>query len=137
MLDRCLYISKARLKLQQDFSCDFRPFGAADIFNTLARSRRHGGTGGLSVAVSLCARAIRVHLLEVPSFMTKWQRMEKKASGRSLYGIRGRGSFWAGRRAAGVSTIHPETETDTDTALQQIRSLGLKSRTTCSIYIYI
>lgn len=36
--------------------------------------------------------------------MRRWQRMEKKASGRTLYGTRGRGSSWAGRRAAGVST---------------------------------
>ena len=49
--------------------------------------------------------------------MTKWQRMEKKAGGRNLYGTRGRGSFWAGRRAAGVSTVQL-------TAMQQTQSLG-------------
>lgn len=49
--------------------------------------------------------------------MTKWQRMEKKAGGRNLYGTRGRGSFWAGRRAAGVSTCPA-------TAMQQTQSLG-------------
>lgn len=37
--------------------------------------------------------------------MTKWPRMEKRADGKNIYGTRGQGSSWAGRRVAGVSTV--------------------------------